>query len=388
MRRSALLMLAMMGAARLGAASTALAAGTISASPGDTEVVVTLTAAPSGGVGSITTTLYRHTASFTPPGTGTSLGTLAQGSPITDTGRTNGVEYFYEAVHSDGVTSVNSNEVSATPEAEGGVEPFLDVDFEGYASTAALMADGTTFTLSEDNESATGQSNSVADIVLDASPPAGSGYTKAMRYDFDHGDPPGSPTNLSITIGRRIPFGQELQEVWLEYLMKWSDNFTTAGLPAPNDHKLIFVDTVADESGRWAFYVGSDGSNVLPHTLMAETCMRPTGFPGAEYLSDDGGMSAEDLWESDAWHTIRLHIKHSTTTSSADGEMHVWVDGALLHTLTGFNTCKDNGSGGPSANPEKVDGTSFCHNKDDGPYNTLMHIWWARIRAYDEDPGW
>lgn len=280
---------------------------------------------------------------------------------------------------------------AAVAEEGGGgeVEPFLDVDFEGYASTAALLADGTTFTLSEDNISGTGQSNDVADIVLDTSPPAGSGFTKAMRYDFDHGDPPGSPTNLSITIGRRIPFGQELQEVWLEYLMKWSDNFTTAGLPAPNDHKLIFIDTVADGSGRGAFYVGSDGSDVLPHTVMVETGMRtPGGLPGAEYPTEAGVPSAEELWESDTWHTIRLHYKNSTTTSSNDGEFHVWVDGDLYHDQTGFNTCKDNGLGGTSANPEKVDGTSFCHNKDDGPYNTLMHIWWANIKAYDQDPGW
>lgn len=111
-------MLLLSARARLSGAVPALVAGTIAATVASaTSVVVSQTVAPSGGTGANTVAVYRHTASFTPPGTGTLVGTSF---PITDTGRTPGVEYFYEAVYTDEASrTANSNEVSATPTAAG-----------------------------------------------------------------------------------------------------------------------------------------------------------------------------------------------------------------------------------------------------------------------------
>ena len=65
--------------------------------------------------------------------------------------------------------------------------------------------------------------------------------------------------------------------------------------------------------------------------------------------------------------------------------MRVWVDGAKIHDETGFDTQKPLKDGG---GPEKINGFSFSHNKDDGPPGELMYVWWGRIRVFTEDPGW
>ena len=38
--------------------------------------------------------------------------------------------------------------------------------------------------------------------------------------------------------------------------------------------------------------------------------------------------------------------------------------------------------------PDRINGFSFSHNKDDGPAGVLMHLWWGRIRVWTANPGW
>jgi hypothetical protein len=94
----------------------ALVPGTITATPGDGEVVIAEGTAPSGGTPPYTRDLYRSTDG--------SRGTLAAADitlPHTDTGRTNGVEYFYTLEVSDSDAGVEDTaQVSATPAAAGG----------------------------------------------------------------------------------------------------------------------------------------------------------------------------------------------------------------------------------------------------------------------------
>lgn len=98
-----------------GGSSVELYPGTIAASAtGSTTISVTQTAAPSGGSGSITVALYRHTASFTPPGTGTLVATSL---PFSDSGLDAETAYYYEAVYTSGALTGNSNEVNATTTA-------------------------------------------------------------------------------------------------------------------------------------------------------------------------------------------------------------------------------------------------------------------------------
>ena len=271
---------------------------------------------------------------------------------------------------SPGLASVTSSALAVS----ASVTPLVAIDFDGYASTAALTSDCTRWFCAEDELAPAG-----GDVALDATvaPP---GALKSMRYHYNH---PGNGCN-SITLRRAFLFPSAQQEVWAEFKVRWSASFTTSNAACPpNDHKLIFGDTEAGQSGRWALYVGADSPPT--HSLQVE---RPnaTGGSGGYYLNRNSNpsLSAEQLW-NDQWHTVRLHIKHSTTASSTDGILQVWIDGALKHDETGFSTPRPSAEGG---GPDRLSGFSFAHNKDDGPSGVDMFLWWGPIRVYNINPGW
>ncbi|MCB4811705.1 hypothetical protein LG204_10300 [Methylovorus menthalis] len=91
--------------------ASAVVAGTASVSSvGDTTASVTSTA-PSGGVTTITNQWYRSTVPNV-------LGAAVPGATsltLNDTGLTNGVDYYYTLVSTDGTTSANSKQISAVP---------------------------------------------------------------------------------------------------------------------------------------------------------------------------------------------------------------------------------------------------------------------------------
>ena len=140
--------------------------------------------------------------------------------------------------------------------------------------------------------------------------------------------------------------------------------------------------TEASQSGRWAFYVGADSPPT--HSLQVE---RPnaTGGTGGYYLNQNSpSVTPPQLWNG-AWHTVRLHIRHSTTATSNDGVLQVWINGVLKHNESGFSTPRPSAEGG---GPDALSGFSFAHNKDDGPPNVDMYLWWGPIRVYTVNPGW
>ena len=273
------------------------------------------------------------------------------------------------AFAASGLTSVISGPINITAT----VAPLMTISFDNYTSTAALIADCVTWFCVEDNLGTPGVS-----VVLDdtTAPP---GATKSMRYHYNHG---GNGCN-SLTRGRAFLFPTAQQEVWAEFKVRWSSNFTTSNSTCPpNDHKLIFGDTEASQSGRWAFYVGADSPPL--HSLQVE---RPTatGGSGGYYLNRNSpSIVAENLWNG-AWHTVRLHIKHSTTATSGDGTLEVWINGVLKHQESGFSTARPAGEGGGA---DRLSGFSFTHNKDDGPPNVDMFLWWGPITVYSVNPGW
>jgi hypothetical protein len=263
---------------------------------------------------------------------------------------------------STGLTSATSSTINITAQQS----PYLSITFDNYTSTAELRNDCTTFNCVEQDD--------INSVDLDATmvPPGG---TKSMRYHYLHG---GNGCN-SITIRRSIKFPTVQQEAWAEFRIRFSTNFSTANSScAPNDHKLIFGDTRADQSGRWAFYVGADSPPT--HTIMVQ---RPSPDPrGGFYPNRRNAPFAETLWQSGTWHTVRLHLKHSTTATSADGAFEVWLDGLLIHREINFNT--DDARGGT----DRLMGFSFAHNKDDGPPGVDMYLWWGPITIYTVNPGW
>ena len=275
------------------------------------------------------------------------------------------------------------------------VTPLRTITYDAYTSTAAMLADcaparvdaqsgSKAFYCAEQQTSSDGgvPGYDAGDITLDATVPA-PGLTKSMRYHYNH---PGDGCN-SITLRRYIAFPSR-QEFWSEFHVRWSANFTTANLPcAPNDHKFIFGDTESDQSGRWALYVGSDGDQGI-HTIKEQISLQPNVADDQFYLNRNnhgkaGELYAENLWDGN-WHTIRLHMKASTTTTSADGRYQIWIDGVLLHDQSGFNNFRNDGTN----NPDKLWGVDFTHNEDDGPGGRDMYIWWGRARIFTNNPGW
>ena len=275
------------------------------------------------------------------------------------------------------------------------VTPLRTITYDAYTTTAAMLADcapqrvdaqtgSKPFYCAEQQTTSDGgvPGYNAGDITLDATV-AAPGLTKSMRYHYNH---PGDGCN-SITLRRYIAFPAR-QEFWSEFHIRWSANFTTANLPcAPNDHKFIFGDTEADQSGRWALYVGSDGDQGI-HTLKMQIGLQPNVPDDQFYLNKNnhgkaGELFAENLWDGN-WHTVRFHMKSSTTTSSADGRYQIWIDGVLLHDQAGFSNFRNDGT----QNPDRLWGIDFTHNQDDGPGGRDMYIWWGRTRIFTNDPGW
>ena len=278
------------------------------------------------------------------------------------------------------ISAASEGITSSAPVTVGSVL-IRSVTFDGYSNTAALLSDCVVFDCIEqkltDNAGVTGFV--AGDVSLDdaANPP---GATKAMRYHYVH---PGDGCN-SITLMHSIRFPAR-QEVWAEFVVKWSSSFTTRNDACiPNDHKFIFGDTQAAANGRWALYVGSDFGAF--HTIKQEVAQSPDIVPGNYYLNKNvapNEVFAEKLWNG-TWHTIRLHMKASSSGVTRDGAYQIWIDGVLKHDQSGFATTRNDGT----TNPDFIDGFSFARNQDDGPPGVDMYVWWSAIRVFGANPGW
>ena len=266
---------------------------------------------------------------------------------------------------------------SSNPPTEAAAPtPIRNIDFEKYTSTGQLRADCTTFNCVEDHLDDPNGTMSLDTTV------GSTGLTKSMKYTYLH---PGDGCN-TITVGRQILFPRE-QQVWAEFVVRFSANFTTDnGTCYPNANKFIFGDTEADLSGRWALHVGTDTGPW--HSVTVERPLAPAsqgGMIGAYYMNVRRNLAAESIWDGN-WHQIRLFYRNSTTPSSSDGAMKVWIDGVVTHDETGFNTMKPIIPDGGGA--EFINGFSFSHNKDDGPPGVPMSVWWGSIKVWNANPGW
>jgi hypothetical protein len=272
---------------------------------------------------------------------------------------------------------------------EGGegssVEPIWELDPSEFASTAAFLAASDVIIPADTQMDGPGTAGGIATIAINSSPPAGAPRSKSLDYTYNHGN--NGCTTITIGVSSiRLP---PMQEMWVQYYIRWSPNFrTTEASCYPNDHKLIFYDTVSDESGRFADYVGAGtGPN---HELGTERSRDPDlgpGFQGGRAMNLNTSPVVypyPNLWDGN-WHIVRRHIRMSTTTTSDDGLMETWVDGRKLDFESGFNTCASAADGNGI---DRLNGISFCHNKDDGPANVTMVLSWGLVQLWDQNPGW
>lgn len=280
----------------------------------------------------------------------------------------------------------------------GGAAADFTEDFSSYADTAEFHTDPNGWYGTMNDTADGGASGAVAtqDIVTNVTDPEASS-NQTLRQQFNHGSDGCTTIHIRNTIQPSSIFGGGgIKEIWTEWRILYSTNFRTSqSTCSPNDHKLIFGETAASENRRWAIYVGKDSPD--DHNFAAQT---PYPEPGEEYWNQmiERGGSQPNIYPGPAasvdsenpgaawdgnWHTLRWHLKCSTTATSEDGEVRIWWDGTLYHLKTGFNV-----SASDDVTDDTITGFTFTLTQNDGPVNEDMYIWFGPIKFWTSDPGW
>jgi hypothetical protein len=198
-------------------------------------------------------------------------------------------------------------------------------------------------------------------IALDANVGYGSS-TKSMRYDF--------PQNASARdFGMRpgfIKFPRGLTHVWVEFVVRFSTNFTvnagaTDGTAA--EYKLGAMGDYFRGIGRWN----------LPEM---DAGYWAGGYPGNEGQTLGGSPRPSNLWDNQP-HVFRCEAKLSP--SGNGGIYKFWVDGVLISSQSGFNT---------DPSHSEIDTFAPGLNMNQGPSIGGIHMWWHKIAVYSTNPGW
>jgi len=251
------------------------------------------------------------------------------------------------------------------------VAPILEEDFSTYTSTADMLSDPRgIYALSEDVNS--GQ------MALDQNVAYGTS-TKSMRYDFP--DRTGSSDRChDYTIRRTLRFPPQTH-VWVELYAKFATNFTTV---APASFQCDGVSTPAYKL--W-FLNNSSGTSRFQLLNGIFGSRWDAGYPPNEQafigLNDgnSGGAPSDPLWDG-LWHRYRIEAKLSTTATSGDGIMRLWLDDVRYINVTNINTTNFDGSVW-----DKIDWSALGANMNQGP-DHVMSIWRGLVRVYNQDPGW
>lgn len=274
--------------------------------PGDTEVTVSESTAPSGGTTPYVRNLYRSTSSGSKGSSIASAVTL----PYTDTGRTNGTPYYYTLEVVDNVAATaDTAQVSATPSASGATTLFYDDFASGDKShTQNGISWGSDFYT----------------YVTTLHPEGANVYS----LEFRQGE--------SINIAEQRWQGMaDLTEVYLEWSLYMPDGSETPSLgpacevqgPGANDKFLRVWSDPEDTSRIGASTFGSGG----------------VGSLGLEYRYNDGS----ELWAMGQgpapypttplitpallgqWVRIRIHFKTATAANN-DGVAQFWINDSLV----------------------------------------------------------
>jgi uncharacterized protein YjdB len=244
-----------------------------------------------------------------------------------------------------------------------GSSAWIASDFEKYSSTEALR-------LANDYE-VLGGSNQFIEF---SNPPPG--LTRSVRMEWG----PHDTGCYDTSRGRGVRFPERVYEVWVQVQIRYDEGFTThnASCP-PNDHKVLFLGT-SDGNYRWEVKIGM-GSK--------ETKNYVAGVAGSlhGYLKDQGidsqfGNVNADLWDGQ-WHTIRWHVRSPTSDGASDGRYRLWVDGSLK---TDFTYASENLANPGSRIP--MTGLLLGRNKNDGPPNTAMSMYFGGSKVWRTNPGW
>jgi len=274
-----------------------------------------------------------------------------------------------------GETGLTDVSVAGVTLSDAILLPDLEIDFEDYADTAALVA------AVSDNGHAIFKGinfleNNGATVNLDT----GVGYgvlTKSMRYDYeDRTGAGGSRCNQqNATVCVRSLSGTEL---WAEFYIRFSSNYTTV-TPAgwscgnPADHKLVFH-RVLPNGKRYSLKtgVGTSAQRWAASTPGAEDEF-PDPLP--DPWNDTEPLHPDNWWDA-TFYRFRFHILLSTTDPGSDGVYEVWMGDTKVQNITGRSI-----SGATSWK-------DIYLGANRTPSDVATNVWWGRLRWWLSDPSW
>jgi hypothetical protein len=315
------------------------------------SIRITQTAAATGGTGAVTFALYRHTASFTPPGTGTLVATSL---PFTDTGLSADTAYYYEGISTDGLAATaNTNEVSGTTNAEENTDEPLVADatgliFVGNASNAdyadltaagALPAGGglwnyarlLPFPAPATNYILTGSSTPI-DTTRNEMTTGKGGTGKALKNIQPTSSLAGTPGSF-LYIAGNFTMPPRNSQVVVRHQMLVEGNVTNTVAIKGLQFKLFGPAGGAQPQFTW--------HNMLPLSGLASAEQTYFQFytQGYEDIPANGSSEANQSTQPNGpylsdivntWVRVTYSYKPHTSSAIKDGHARMWIDGTKV----------------------------------------------------------
>jgi hypothetical protein len=256
-----------------------------------------------------------------------------------------------------------------------GSDTLVNLNFEKYGSTEALRADTDVF--------ATGNLNVDLVYLDDEVAYSRQGLTKSMRYDWIN------QGTKSISIGRGIVLPVDVDELWVEIAVRFSENFTPCNSKQPPcAHKTFFLKVTPDGSLRWALMFGSGGA---PGPTAPFTMESPL------IGSNPGTLDHGNMWEKNygratdfhdgRWWLLRWHVRHSTDPKTADALYEFELLDEEMTIIERYSSWEA-GERFSTAADRRIRAILLGRNKDKGRDEGVESMWIGQVRAFKVDPGW
>lgn len=254
-------------------------------------------------------------------------------------------------------------------EAVGGVEPFFEDTFDG-----GQRHEFGGFTWSG------GRNAAISDEIV---------YTgsHALKFSFGPTEPGGGSHWWTE---QRFSLGQQMTEVWVEYMMYYPDGTEGVGSAAmchrnnpdgPENNKFFRL-----WGGGHDAYGGNNSKVGMSTRLGSQPCYGNIFF---EYTTDgSSGTGSGDIneprpdWENDLgrWIQVRMYYRHVSAPSADDAHFILWKDGVVQ--INAQNVNQDYESQHPYWD------SGYILGYDNSGFDETTFIYVDAIKFYDQDPGW